>query len=162
MQWFPVIPVPKPQASRLRHQQGLWEAAPHLPWGSHPGRTLARPPAASSPWTALAPSLATCSLSHFASASSSPSLDTSRSWRGLKPVGPAVIHPYCALPCCLPHVVSAVQRRACRVGGVEVYNTFVWWYPNVENILPSPSTLGVSSSSCFVSLFCTRSVPCLL
>lgn len=55
VQWFPVTPVPRHQASRLRHQQSPQETAPHLPQGGHAGRNLPELPAVSNPWTLLAP-----------------------------------------------------------------------------------------------------------
>lgn len=66
------------------------------------------------PWLLLSRwVLATCSLSHSVSAISSPSSDTSHSWRGFGLVGPRVSRPSRAMPCCLPHVVSAVHCGAC-------------------------------------------------
>lgn len=93
--------------------------------------------------------LATCSLSHSASTSSSPSSGSSHRWRRLGPVGPMVIHPSWS---CLAACLSWFQHSTVELVGWEVWfcNTLGWWHPKSENILPSPSTLGVNSCSCLV------------
>lgn len=77
-----------------------------------PGRTLAQLRAAPGPDRPLLSRwvLAILSLSQSASTSSSSSSDASRSWRGFGLVGPTVVHPSRALPCCLSRGFSSPLR----------------------------------------------------